>query len=236
MINRIMLFVASMWMFGLNATPALANEQTFTFEKGHTIDFLYITNRAKPTRTFQEYIDEVGPSARKLGFRSLGGIRIAGKPTQGNFFPDFIALGVWPGGLDARRKALEKLLEAAPNLHSLRMDIWSAFNMTNYAFEEEVQLEMSADNVYILTAYWMAQSTEMKSLEAALKETTSNLGGVVKLILKDGRSPFQYEHNPDLLVITEWENEAEAALYTEESKGLNALGVRHVNQFPIKLP
>jgi hypothetical protein len=230
------LVASCIWFLMTGPVYGESGGKTFIFEKGHTIDFLYLTNRANPTRTLKEYFEEVGPHARKLNFRPIGAIRIAGKPTQGNFFPDLIALGEWPGDLKARTNFLGTLLEAAPNLHSLRMDLWSAFNLTSYEIKEDTQLHLEAGKAYILTAYWMKEGSDLAPLEAALQKKVADHGGTDSLTLKDGQSLFQYEYNPDLVSITEWDDEQDAAAFAESSRGLNAMGVRHVNQFPIKAP
>lgn len=235
--KKLLTFAATcLWLLTPAHTVLAQDTRTFTFDKGQVLDVLYLIRRPDTGAALQDYFKEIGPVARKLNYTPHGGLGVSGKPAQGNFMPDVVAFGTWPGDFSDRDAAYGRLLEEAPDLHSRRMDIWSSFNMTQYELGEDISLTMGKAKHYVLTAYWLEDAGNLDAFQAMLMETLSATSGTAKMVLTGGRSPFGYAFTPDLVVFSEWDNVLDAAKFTGASKALNSHGVVHVNQFPVAAP
>lgn len=230
------LAAACLWFLAPATLTAEDGTTTFTFAKGQVIDFLYLTRRPNTDEALQSYFKTLGPIARKLNYAPLGAVRVVGKPPQGNFYPDVVAFGAWPGDFADRDEAYRNLLLEAPDLQGRRMDIWSSFNMTQYEVREDIVLTMDKAKHYVWTAYWLEDAGELATFQNAFMDTLKATSGTSKMLLTGGRSPFGYEFAPHLVVVAEWANILDAAIFTDASKALNVRGVRHVNQFPVAAP
>lgn len=225
-----------LWLLGPNAATAADDIKTYTFTKGQVLDVLYLVRRPDTGAALQDYFKTAGPIARKLSYTPHGAVRVAGKPSQGNFSPDVVAFGTWPGNFTDRDSAYQQLLSELPDLQSRRMDIWSNFNMTQYEIAEDINLTMDKAKHYVLTAYWLKDSSDINAFQKMFLKTLNASSGTSKMILVGGRSPFGYAFTPDLVVVSEWDNVLDAARFTDASKALNTSDVLHVNQFPVAAP
>lgn len=224
------------WLLAPTTTAAAQDTKTYSFEKGQVLDVLYLIRRPNTQAALQDYFKTAGPIARRLNYTPHGAVRVSGKPQQGNFSPDVVAFGTWPGDFSDRDDAYRQLLAELPDLQSRRMNIWSNFNMTQYEIEVDISLTMDKAKHYLLTAYWLENEDELEAFQAAFMATLSDTSGTGKMVLTSGRSPFGYAFTPDLMVISEWDNVLDVEKFTDASKALNARGVRHVNQFPVAAP
>lgn len=225
-----------LWLLAPQSLVAAQDTKTYTFTKGQVLDVLYLIRRPDTGAALQDYFKTAGPIARKLNYAPHGALRVADKPQQGNFSPDVVAFGTWPGDFTDRDSAYQQLLAELPDLQSRRMDIWSSFNMTQYEIGTDINLTMDKAKHYVLTAYWLEDAEELVSFQKTFLETLSTTSGTSVMLLTGGRSPFGYAFTPDLVVIGEWDNLLDAARFTDMSKALNAFGVHHVNQFPVAAP
>ncbi|MBO6504889.1 MAG: hypothetical protein JJ850_05810 [Kordiimonadaceae bacterium] len=225
-----------LWLLTPGTHVAAQDTKTFTFNKGQVLDVLYLIRRPDTGAALQEYFKTVGPVAQKLNYTPHGAVRVAGKPPQGNFAPDVVVFGTWPGDFEDRDRVYQQLLAEHPDLQSRRMDIWSSFNMTQYEVSKDITLSMDKAKHYVLTAYWLEDASDLSAFQKRFMETLSATSGTSKMLLTAGRSPFGYAFTPDLMVISEWDNVLDAARFTDASKELNAHGVAHVNQFPVAAP
>jgi len=235
--NKLFTLAATcLWL--LAPAPLLADEgeKTFTFAKGQVLDVLYLTRRPNTDEALQTYFKTLGPIARKLKYTPLGAVRVAGKPSQGNLYPNVVAFGSWPGDFADRDEAYRNLLLEEPDLQGRRMDIWSSFNMTQYEVREDIILTMDKAKHYVWTAYWLKDAGDLRAFQKAFMDTLEATSGRSKMVLAGGRSPFGYEFEPHLVVVAEWDSILDAAKFTDASKALNARGVRHVTQFPVVAP
>lgn len=233
--KKILKIVMMAAMFG-GALPmaAKAVETSYKFEKGRVLDVLYLIRKDNPREVFQRYFKEVGPYALELGYKPLDGINVVGKPTTGNIYPDVVAFGSWPGGFKERAAHLKKLMKQVPDLHSRRMDLWPLFNMTWYEMKEDVTLTLDSEKYYVLTAYWQENKSAFQGFEGMHKSALAKAGAKVVLELTDGQSPYSYMHNPELMLISEWENEAAFKAFHAKNSATNRRAVKHVIEFPVQ--
>lgn len=225
-----------LWLLAPQGASAQDGVKTLNFAKNQVLDVLYLTRHPDSDAALQDYFKTLIPIARKLNYTGHGGLGVPGKPQQGNLYPSVVAFGTWPGDFSDRDAYYQQLLAEAPDLHSRRMDIWSSFNMTQYEVSEDISLTMDKAKHYVLTAYWLQDTSKLDDFQSDLMDIIKSTSGTSKLALTGGRSPFQYAYTPDLMVISEWDNVLDAAKFTNASKDLNARGVKHVNQFPVAAP
>ncbi len=230
------LAVTCLWLLAPQTLVAAEDTKTYTFTKGQVLDVLYLIRRPDTGAALQDYFKTAGPIARKLNYSPHGALRVAGKPQQGNFSPDVVAFGTWPGDFADRDSAYQQLLAELPDLQSRRMDIWSSFNMTQYEIPEDITLTMDKAKHYVLTAYWLEDADDLGAFQKTFLQMLNTTSGTSKLLLTGGRSPFGYAFTPDLMVVSEWDNVLDVAKFTDASKALNSRGVLHVNQFPVAAP
>lgn len=234
--NLLSLFLGMTLVFGAATSGAVATDKEYSFKKGQVIDFLYLIRRPNSDAALQAYFKAAIPIARELGYKPLSSFVVSGKPTQGNLYPENIAVGAWPGDFSDRQKALTKLMAAVPDLHAQRMDIWSSFNMSLYEITESLNFTLFSDKYYVLTAYWQKDARAFGDFKREFVNHTEQMGGTIKLVLEDGRSPFGYEHNPDYLMVSEWQDKAAFDRFLKVNLAMDHAGVKQVNQFPVRAP
>jgi hypothetical protein len=230
------LILALVLTVGSMAVNADTGKRTYRFEKGQVIDFLFLTNRPNSEEAFRAYAQAAISEARALDYKGLGGFSITRKPTQGNYYPETLIFGGWPGDFDDRASALAQLKKAVPELNSMRLDIWSTFYMTNYQIDEEISFDVSYDKIQVLTAYWQKDEQLFAKFKQEFMQKIKASGGDLKWALTGGRSPFGYEYTPDYTVIAEWENQMAFDAFLKSNLAMDHAGVKHVNQFYLTLP
>lgn len=223
-------------MIGLMPISADEETKSYQFEAGQVIDFLFLTRRPNSEEALRSYAQAAISVARGLDYKSLSAFSIKRKPTQGNYYPDVLVFGGWPGNFEDRADALKQLLKVVPDLNSRRLDIWSTFDMTNYHLTEDKSFSVRYDKIQVLTAYWQKDEALFGGFKEEFLAKTRNAGGVVKLELTDGRSPFGYDYNPEYTVITEWDNQAAFDAFLAKNLAMDHTAVKHVNQFYLTPP
>ncbi len=214
-----------------------AEEKTYVFEAGQVIDFLFLTRRPNSDEAYRSYAQDAISEARALDYKGLSGFAITRKPTQGNYYPELLIFGGWPGDFEDRANALDRLKEVVPDLNDRRLDIWSRFDMTNYQISQEIRFDVDYEKVQVLTAYWQKDPSLFKAFKTSFVEEILATGGELKAEFTEGRSPFGYEYNPDYTVIAEWDTQAAFDLFLAKNLQMDHAGVTHVNQMyltPIK--
>jgi len=217
-------------------TNAQDTKVTYTFEKGHVIDFLMLTRKADSGPALQDYFKTVFPAAQALKFKNIGGLSIPRKPIEGNIHPEVLALGTWPGDFDDREAVLERLLKAVPDLRSRRLDIWSSFYMSNYEIDETISFDLYHDKIQVLTSYWSNNTTGFDNFKSAYLKKINQYGGDIKLNLKDPRSPFGYDYTPDFTTLTEWDSQEAFVAFLDASNLMNRDSIKQVHQFYLTPP
>ncbi|WP_262694183.1 hypothetical protein [Kordiimonas aquimaris] len=220
----------------MTAVNAQEGEKTYNLKEGQVIDFLFLTRRQNSGEALNDYARQAISVARALDYKSLSGFDITRKPTQGNYYPEVLIFGGWPGDFQDRADALTALKEAVPDLNERRLDIWSRFDMTNYQLTEDKSFTVSYDKIQVLTAYWQKDAGLFAKFKREFLEKTKETGGIVKLELTDPRSPFGYDYTPEYTIITEWDNQAGFDAFLAKNLAMNHAGVKHVNQFYLTPP
>ncbi|MBW1295207.1 hypothetical protein [Aquimarina litoralis] len=221
----LLLFICLM-MSNINAQSDI---KSFSFKKGEILDILLLTTKPNTDSHFDRYKKTAFPVAFKKTYQPLPGFRIA-KTTQGNIQPSSFILGKW-SDLKNREAFITEIEEVVPDFHEQRRDLWSIFNLTYYEMQKDVSFKINKSKYTVATSYWKKEPASFKKFVDQWYQKTTSKGGKKILELTNGKSPVGYYHNPDLLVITEWNTKEEfEAFYTENLK-MNHEGVLHVNQF-----
>lgn len=205
-------------------------KQTVTINKGQVLDVLSAIRKPDTDEALNNYFSNVFPSAQQNGFKIDAQFIPIAPPTQGNYHPDFFSLMSWPDS-----ESQDKFRQAAKKLdykyHDARKEIWSVFNLTSYEqLEENIEFTVTEGKVYVITAYWV---DDMESFRKAKEKGSSKLekaGGSLKLVLGKGHSPMGYVYEPNVISITEWENEEAFDKFIQNSKSGNE-GVTNINQW-----
>ena len=217
-------------------TSAISQTTTYTFEKGHVIDFLLLNQKPNTSEAFREYAQAAISTSRALGYKGAGSFSTRRKPPQSNYHPDVLIFGSWPGTFEDREQSLKELLEAVPTLYEKRLDIWSTFYMSNYEITEDISFEVDHSKIQVLTSYWKNDIGGFLRLEEDFLALVDQFGGVVKLSLSNARSPFGYDYTPEFTTITEWENQEAFDAFLAQNRKMDMSAVKQVQQFYLKPP
>lgn len=209
---------------------------TYTFEKGHVIDFLLLTRKANSDEALNDYARAAISEARALGYKGLGGFSIPRNPPQSNYHPESLIFGSWPGDFSDRKQALKELLAIVPTLYSKRLDVWSMFHMSNYEIKEDISFDVHRGKIQVLTSYWKKDAGTFAGFKKAFLALVDQYGGVLKLSLSDARSPFGYDYTPEFTTITEWDNQADFDAFLAENRAMDLRAVKQVHQFYLTPP
>ncbi|MFK8163892.1 MAG: hypothetical protein AB8H12_15710 [Lewinella sp.] len=212
---------------------AQAKPKTVDLKKGQVFDIIFLTNDPAAKDLMQDYFKRAFPIAQANGYTSGGGFGIAGTPIRGNYHPEVMAIGTWPG-LAERTAGLAALETQMDDFHEMRRKIWPTFNLTYYEMKEAASFTIKTEKYYVVTAFWAEQKGRFKKFLKQWEVTQAKAGGTPLLVLTDGTSPFGYNFEPDYFTITEWKSEAAFLRSLPEDNKRGYPGVRHLNQFPIK--
>jgi hypothetical protein len=152
--------------------------------------------------------------------------------TQGNHQPEVLLFGKWEN-IEKREKFIAEIDKRVPDFHKQRQEIWSYFGLTYYEMANDISFTISKEKYKVVTAYWKDESTLFNEFKTDWLKKSNKAGGEIILELTNGKSPFGYYHNPDYLVITEWENKAAFENFYEENLKMNHKGVKHLSQFAL---
>jgi len=222
-------------LFALCSATASA-QQILRFEKDHVLDFLYLNNIAGNEQARKQYFKDIGPIGRELGFQPLTAFRIKKAPTQGNYFPDTLAIAAWKGSMKQRMETFDELIRRVPDIQQRRLEIWSTFNMANYYIEEDTALSFFEDKRYVLTSFWQQDDTFSQSIDDYLR-AVKQAGGKVMISLENAASIKGYLYAPEYTVITEWQDMASFSQFHNQFKDkmLKSNGVKHINELHLEL-
>ncbi|WP_299258632.1 hypothetical protein [uncultured Aquimarina sp.] len=208
---------------------AQSNVKSFSFKKGEILDILLLTTKSDTNKDFDKYKKTVFPVGLEKTYKPLPGFGIK-ETTQGNIQPTSFILGKW-NDLKNREQFIAEIEEKVPDFHIQRRNIWSLFNLTYYEMPKDISFKIDRSKYNVATSYWKKDAASFKKFtELWLKKSTVK-GGKKILQLTDGKSPVGYYHNPDLLVITQWESKSAFDAFYKENLKMNHKGVLHVNQF-----
>ena len=212
---------------------AQAKPKTVDLKAGQVFDIIFLNNHPDAKDLMKDYFNRASPIAKANGYLPGGGFGIAGTPTRGNYHPTVMAIGTWPS-LAQRAAGLIALETEMIDFHEMRRKIWPTFNLTFYEMKEDVSFTVQPDKYYVVTLFWAEGKRAFKKFRTQWEANQHRGGGRQLVTLTNGDSPFGYYFDPDYFALTEWENEA-AFLAAQLKEGqANYVGVRHLNQFPIK--
>ncbi len=209
---------------------------TYTFEKGHVIDFLLLTRKPNSDQALNDYARAAISEARALGYKGLGGFSMPRNPTQSNYHPESLIFGSWPGDFSDREQALKELLAIVPTLYSKRLDVWSMFHMSNYEIKEDISFDVHLNKIQVLTSYWKKDPEKFADFKDSFLALVDQFGGALKLNLSDARSPFGYEYTPEFTTITEWDSQQDFDAFLAENRTMDLSAVKQVHQFYLAPP
>lgn len=208
---------------------AQADKRVYSLRKGEAFDIIFLSTKPGTEDIQKKYFESAYPVALKSGYKSLKGFKIEETPLMGNFHPHSMILGTWPS-MEVRDQFLVDIVKSVPDFHSMRREIWSSFYMTYWEVKEDTEFEVNPDKFTVVTSYWSSQT---KSFNAYTKKWLTSItanGGKNILKLTNGQSPFGYDYDPDILVITEWESKEGYDAFCEKFRKNSMTGVKQIHQ------
>jgi hypothetical protein len=210
-------------------TIAQSNLESYSFKKGEVMDILILTNKPEADSLFKIYRQTAFPVALNLSYKPIPGFNIK-ESTQGNLEAEAFYFGKWDN-IVKREKYLDDIVDAVPDFHEQRRNIWSIFNLTYYEMPEDTNFLINKDKFNVVSAYWQKDANSMSVFKAKWFKSVQDFSGKNILALTNGTSPYGYYYQPDLMVITEWENRAAYEAFLKESLQINHGGLKQVNEF-----
>jgi len=209
--------LAVAFFFCLTVSSLKAQEKVYSFDlkKGEVLDILLLTNKPNNEPLFDKYKKTAFPVAMKLSYQPLPGFAI-GAATQGNHQPEIMGLGKW-SNLEKREQFLVEIEKEVLDFHQQRRALWSTFELTYYEMTQDVSFQIDRNKVNVVTAYWQKEEADFSKFKKAFAKKTKKAGGKTLVALQHGTSPFGYYYQPDFLVITQWENQAEFDAFYQEN-------------------
>ncbi|WP_298313786.1 hypothetical protein [uncultured Aquimarina sp.] len=224
--NLILVFLTCLLTTSL---VAQSDVKSFDFKKGEVLDILLLTNKPDIEKDFERYKKTAFPVASKRTYRPQPGFNIK-ETTQGNIQPTTFIFGKW-NDLKNREQFISEIEDIVPDFHVQRRNMWSIFNLTYYEMPRDISFKIDRSKYIVATSYWKKDTESFKKFTELWSQKSAAKGGKKILQLTNGKSPLGYYHNPDLLVITQWESKQEFDAFYKENLKMDHKGVLHVNQF-----
>ena len=210
-----------------------AQTKTYELKKGQSFDILLFNTIPESKEALNKYFQSAIPVAQKYGYMPQKGFNVTENPTQGNYWPKTVIVGLWRD-YSKREDFITEITDEVPDFHEMRRRIWSSFFLTYWEVKEDKTIEVSSDRFNVLTAYWEEDAKSFEKFKQRWKSDAKQSGGKLVLELEDGKSPVGYYYNPDHLTITSWESKEAFEAFYEKNLEMNHSGVKHVNQFIIE--
>ncbi len=205
---------------------------TITFKKGEIFDILLLSQHPDKEEDLKSYFQVAFPVATKMSYQPLPGFKIMDS-NQGNIQPELLILGKW-NDIEVREAFLTRIVEEVADFHERRRTIWSYFGLRYFEMTEDVSFEINRDEYQVATAYWLDSEKESSKFYKKWKKEIQKSGGEMLIQLKDGKSPFGYQYNPEYFVITSWKSEAAFQAFQKKLKKWKMDNIQHVNEFILK--
>ncbi|WP_108803288.1 hypothetical protein [Aquimarina sp. Aq107] len=208
---------------------AQSDIKSYNFKKGEILDILLLTTKPGTKKDFEKYKKTIFPVGIEKTYKPLPGFGIS-ETTQGNIQPSNFIFGKWKD-LKNREEFIAQIEGIVPDFHVQRRNIWSLFNLTYYEMPQDISFKIDKNKYNVATSYWKKETTSFKKFKELWLQKSSANGGKKIIELTNGKSVVGYYHNPDLLVITQWESKAAFDSFYKENLKMNHKGILHVNQF-----
>lgn len=205
---------------------------TISLKKGEIFDILLLSQHPDTESDLKSYFKAAFPVAKSMSYQPLPGFRVANN-NQGNLKPELLILGKWDN-IEIRENFLTEITEKVPDFHERRRKIWSYFGLRYFEIEENLSFEIHRDRFQVATAYWLESRNESSKFHEKWEKEIQKSGGEILIQLKDGKSPFGYQYNPEYFFITSWKSKAAFNAFQEKMAKLNLDNIQHVNEFILR--
>ena len=226
------LCLLSILALGCKVSFGQSNVKTVTLNKGEAFDILLLSQNPDTQEQLKSYFEVAVSVASRMTYQPIPGFKVIGH-TDGNIRPNLLILGKW-ASIDKREEFLAEIINEVPDFHERRRDIWSYFGHRYFEVKEDYSFDIDRNKYHAANAFWLKSDTDPSGYyDQWLSKVESN-GGRALIMLKDGKSPYGYQYNPDLFVITSWESETDFNAYQQKTKLANTKGLEHINEFILK--
>jgi len=205
---------------------------TIELKEGEVLDLLLLRQNPDTKEALAHYFKSALPVAQAKSYQSIPGFRIKAH-VQGNLQPEFLILGKW-SDLLARQAFQEVILDKVPDFHEQRRTIWSYMGIQYFEMPHDLSLIIDRGRYHVATAYWLGSDKEQVACLDPWKAEIQQMGGEILVALEGGESPFGYQYDSDIFVITSWENEASFKAFQQKQSEQKAMPLKHVNEFILK--
>ncbi len=227
-------FIAVLLMSSLQLCVCIeGNAQTSTktimLKRGEVLDILLLSQHANVEEERNTYFQTAFPIAKSMSYQPLPGFTITDH-TKGNHRPSHLIFGKW-ADINQRELFLTEVIKEIPDFHEQRRKIWSFFGMCYFSMKDDISFDIDRNKYHVATAYWLK---DKKSLSAFRHERTRELkesNANIVLELQEGTSPFGYLYNPDLIVITAWENQNDFISFQKNTNAIIHQDIAHINEY-----
>ncbi len=202
---------------------------TITLKKGEVFDILLLSQNPDTKAALNSYFQAALPVAKKNSYQTLLSLKVTSH-NQGNLRPKGLILGKW-NNIDLREGFLTQIIEEVPDFHEQRRKIWAYFGLRYFEIEEDLFFEINRDKYQVATAYWLGVEKQSSEFYEIWKKEIEESGGKILIQLKDGKSPFGYQYNPEYFVITSWDSEDAFEAFQLKMKDVELDNIQHVNEF-----
>ena len=203
--------------------------QEIQLKKGEVFDLLLILAKPNSSEKFKHYRETIIPIGQEMSYTTLGFTRIK-KTVLGNLQPNSLILAKWDN-MQLREEFIENITDEVSVFHQQRKDIWDIFLPTYYEIDESKTIRFQKEKLYTLTAYWKKEGKNLTNFMQHWKSLVASNQGKNILILTNGKSPLGYYYNPDILILTEWDNQDDFNSFTQKNNTLNFDAVENYTQF-----
>ncbi|WP_344930994.1 hypothetical protein [Aquimarina addita] len=211
---------------------AQKDSKTFNFKKGEVLDFILLTMKPNSSALFEKYREVIYPIGFEFGYEPQQGFRTK-ELILGNHLPSVFVFGKWPSK-EKRHGFLETIVSRVPDFHQRRRDLFSYFTFAFFEIQENKTISLQKNKVNSITAFWKTDKQDIEKFVSKWKEQAKISGGSSIVQLQNGYSPAGYNYNPDILIITEWENETAFSKFTEKHPLSFYKELKNVHQFVIE--
>ncbi|MBP2831125.1 hypothetical protein J8281_02900 [Aquimarina sp. U1-2] len=211
---------------------AQSNITSFSFKKGEVLDILLLTTKPGTEKDFERYKKTIFPIGVKRTFQPLPGFGIK-ETIQGNIQPASFILGKW-NDLKNREQFIAEIEGLVPDFHIQRRNNWSLFTLTYYEIPNDITFKIDRNKYNVVTSYWKKDTESFQKFTKLWSQKSVVNGGKNIIKLTNGKSVMGYYHNPDIVMVTQWDSQEAFDKFYKENLTMNHDGILHVNQFVLK--
>ena len=177
---------------------------TITFKKGEVLDVLLLTSKPDSEDAFKRYKETAFPVALEYSYAFKPGFKIT-KPILSSSSPKNFVFGSW-ASLKKREEFISNICNQVPDFHEQRLATFNHFKLTYYEVPEDLVFSLQKEKKNVVTSFWKNDDVGFLSFISKWKKDVHSFGGRIILNLTNGKSPVGYAYNPELLLISEWDD------------------------------